>query len=188
MKPIVDSKYEYLLGSHTWSKDDNGYPTAGIKWNGKWSPKRMHIVIICTELGITGIPDGSVIHHKNENKWDNRIENLEVMSRAEHISHHHAGKPKPYMEAFNKSEKKRASLRGNTFGEALGGDANGRSLVSDELWLTSLEDLFKGVHATNAALARHLGIQKTQVGYVLNGKSRKHLQPQIIALKAKYNR
>ncbi len=35
------------------------------------------------------IPKDSVIHHKNENKHDNRIENLEIQTRAIHTSEHH---------------------------------------------------------------------------------------------------
>lgn len=33
-------------------------------------------------------PDGWVIHHKNHDKLDDRFENLQVMTRAEHASHH----------------------------------------------------------------------------------------------------
>lgn len=29
-----------------------------------------------------------VVHHKNRDKLDNRIENLEIMSRGEHVNHH----------------------------------------------------------------------------------------------------
>lgn len=34
------------------------------------------------------IPSGYVIHHRNYNKLDNRIENLEIMTRSEHINIH----------------------------------------------------------------------------------------------------
>ena len=31
---------------------------------------------------------GNVVHHRNEIKWDNRPDNLEVMTQSEHRSHH----------------------------------------------------------------------------------------------------
>ena len=34
------------------------------------------------------IPNGFVVHHKNENKLDWNIENLELISRSEHLSKH----------------------------------------------------------------------------------------------------
>jgi len=34
------------------------------------------------------VPDGHVLHHKNENGMDNRIENLELLKRGAHSSHH----------------------------------------------------------------------------------------------------
>ena len=34
------------------------------------------------------IPKGYHIHHRNEDKSDNRIENLEMIERARHLSHH----------------------------------------------------------------------------------------------------
>ena len=34
------------------------------------------------------IPNGSVVHHVNHDKRDNRIENLALMTRQEHSAHH----------------------------------------------------------------------------------------------------
>jgi len=38
------------------------------------------------------IPNGYILHHINGNKVDNRIENLQLMNRSEHISLHSKGK------------------------------------------------------------------------------------------------
>lgn len=47
-----------------------------------------HIVVMEKHLART-IGLDEIVHHKNEIKYDNRIENLEVMTRAEHINLHH---------------------------------------------------------------------------------------------------
>lgn len=49
----------------------------------------MHREIIKKELGLTDTDlNGLVIHHKNENKDDNRLENLEILTQSEHIKKH----------------------------------------------------------------------------------------------------
>jgi hypothetical protein len=53
---------------------------------GKNSVKMEHLVIWESIYG--PIPKGKVIHHKNGNQRDNRIENLEIMSRSEHSKLH----------------------------------------------------------------------------------------------------
>jgi len=36
--------------------------------------------------------DNEVVHHKNENKGDNKTENLQIMGRVDHVKLHHTGK------------------------------------------------------------------------------------------------
>ena len=54
------------------------------------------------------VPAGFQVHHKNEDKQDNRIDNLEVVTGAENIRHSYAnGRPAPWSEA-----RKRGLYRG----------------------------------------------------------------------------
>lgn len=50
--------------------------------------KPEHRYFVEKNVGRT-LTDDEVVHHKNGNKLDNRLENLEVMTRAEHMIHHY---------------------------------------------------------------------------------------------------
>lgn len=67
---------EYMQTSH---------PTKRRK-NGKLCSCPYHIRIWIEQYG--EIPKGYIIHHKNGNKYDNRIENLECINRKEHALKH----------------------------------------------------------------------------------------------------
>ena len=66
----------------------NGYRTVlRPEWytgNPSWGHAYEHHVVYCEANGLTAIPDGYVVHHINEDKGDNRIDNLEMMPRKEH--------------------------------------------------------------------------------------------------------
>lgn len=57
-----------------------------------WIPYAIYLI---REANIE-IPTGYVVHHKNGNSLDDRLENLEVLSRAEHIEVH-----RPYFDRLN---------------------------------------------------------------------------------------
>jgi hypothetical protein len=61
------------------SKNTQGYLVDSVK-------RYLHRVIWEENFG--KIPSGLIVHHKNGDKTDNRIENLEIMSRAEHNKLH----------------------------------------------------------------------------------------------------
>lgn len=46
-----------------------------------------HRLVIAAAYGIDAIR-GNIVHHKNDNKTDNRIENLEIIKREKHNSIH----------------------------------------------------------------------------------------------------
>ena len=54
---------------------------------GKYKGKLVHVVMMEQFIGRI-LREDEVVHHKNGIKTDNRIENLEIMTRSEHSSHH----------------------------------------------------------------------------------------------------
>ena len=70
------------------------------------------------ELEHGAIPGGCIIHHRNGARLDNEIENLECMTRAEHVAHHQAEIQLCRGEPWNKGTGEMASLLCVRCGEA----------------------------------------------------------------------
>lgn len=56
--------------------------------------KKVHRLVMEEKLGRSLLPD-EIVHHINHDKLDNRIENLEIMTAAEHSHHHNKDKIPP---------------------------------------------------------------------------------------------
>jgi hypothetical protein len=68
--------------------DGNGYT---IKWKPIWWTGREgsnyvfeHQLVICEYLGLTEMPKDFVVHHINNNRKDNSLDNLALMSKSAH--------------------------------------------------------------------------------------------------------
>jgi hypothetical protein len=65
-----------------------------IRQNARGKRQYTHRIIMELNVG-RKLTTSELVHHKNGNIKDNRIENLEIISRAEHAKLHHAGKRQP---------------------------------------------------------------------------------------------
>jgi len=73
-KTVSKGDYLYAIVRDHPNRTDNNYVL-------------LHRVLMENKLGRL-LDSTEVVHHKNHNKKDNRLENLEVMSRSAHAKHH----------------------------------------------------------------------------------------------------
>ena len=62
----------------------NGYV---MKWVGPKKHKRLHRILVEKHISRL-LNNDEIVHHRNMDKSDNKIENLQIMTRAEHIIKH----------------------------------------------------------------------------------------------------
>ena len=67
-----------------------------LRWNvgGRYVHQFEHRAVWEQHNGTIPSDGDWIVHHLNGNKLDNRIENLQLMRRADHTSHHHLGRRK----------------------------------------------------------------------------------------------
>jgi len=73
----------------TFLTKPDGYEAWATRRNGDTDWLYVHRLLAVAEFGFDAVCE-RVVHHANEVKWDNRPDNIELMSNAEHAKHHHA--------------------------------------------------------------------------------------------------
>jgi len=114
--------------------------------NGK--PILSHRKVWIQEYG--KIPDGFHVHHKNDDRFDNKLENLELISASDHCRLHSLGRP-----AWNKGIK-----YGETDGykKSMAVRKENRARVCAETFA-----LWQQSGLTQTSVAEQLGISRRQV-------------------------
>lgn len=88
--PRSNSESRHVLAhrgpeTHLWRED--GYEAWEYNYDGERASILVHRLVAVAEWGLDALR-GNVVHHKNGVKWDNRPENLQLMTRGEHNSLH----------------------------------------------------------------------------------------------------
>jgi len=89
-----------------WWINPKGYEEGRVWRNGKAIRIKRARWIMEQHLDRPLKPN-EIVHHKNENKLDNRIENLEIKGHGEHTTDHHKGKRKKRGYKVNISPEER---------------------------------------------------------------------------------
>lgn len=105
------------------------------------------------------------VHHINGDKRDNRIENLELVSRSEHSKHHwEDGTYKPVI--ISESGKEKLSLR-------FRGEGHNQSKLTNEQVVEIKQRLSKGER--NVDIAKDYGVSRKTIGNIKTGHIWKHI-------------
>lgn len=82
-------------GGKRWHKYASGYyEYRGTRSLGRKDRDRLHRAVYSEHFG--AIPKGFDVHHKDENRANNAIDNLELIPHGEHRRQHQKGRPNPH--------------------------------------------------------------------------------------------
>jgi len=127
-----------------------GYIRVTLRKDGKKSSQFVHVLML--EAFIGPRPDGMVTNHKNGNKSDNCLENLEWTTQKHNVHH--------------------AIELGNFFTPV--GEQHGESKLTAKQVKKIRRQFAMGKH-TKAALGRQFGVSEVLIGLIVRRQAWKHL-------------
>lgn len=92
---------KYTKDRYTFGNCNNGgYLQYVLSYKQKKVNKKIHILVYETFVG--PVPKGYDVHHKNHNRQDNRVENLELIEKIDHCKNHYKEKQGKMTEGTKK--------------------------------------------------------------------------------------
>lgn len=141
-----------------------GYYRTMIIINGKPKTQNLHALVAKVFIGTR--PYNKQINHKDFNRWNNRVENLEYVSPAENF-HHSANAGRQSVFLKNKVNVKTLKI--------FKGSANVTSKLSEKKVLL-IREKFKPRIYTRKMLAHEFGVKEATIKDVVMRKSWKHVR------------
>jgi hypothetical protein len=145
-----------------------------IKINGEWIYYNRWLF----EKEVRPLRQGEIVHHKDEDKLNDCIENYEAMSLSKHTKLHHKGKKcKPI------SNKTRIKLRISHIGKIFSnktkkklslmqkGENNSNSILNSNDVKNIRHIYFWGKKITQLELAKKYNVRQTTISEILQGRS-----------------
>jgi hypothetical protein len=84
---VEASRYASREEYASFGMASNGYELWRDFWDGSRDRMLVHRLLAVAEYGADEVAD-KVVHHKNNIRWDNRPDNIELMTPSEHAIHH----------------------------------------------------------------------------------------------------
>ncbi len=133
------------------SPQSNGYLRVNLSINGKAIHRMVHSIVASVFLGER--PEGFQVNHKNGDKSDNRVENLEYLSPTDHAYHtgHVIKRLRPAQ-----------------------GSRHAMAVLTDEL-ARQIHAEYSVGNITQRELSERFGVSQGNISLILNGKLWKHL-------------
>ena len=131
------------------NRDKQGYVRQNLSMNCIQYPRKVHRLVADAFLG--GIPTGFTVNHINGVKHDNRVENLEVISRGKNIEH-----------AFRVIKT-----------QSVAGERNPKAVLTNAKVIEMRARLANG--ATLMELAREFGVSKSTASSIKTNSFWKHV-------------
>jgi len=179
---VKSFKYDKINGILLKLNNDRcGYNHVGLSKNNKTYIKKIHRLVF--EAFIEKLDNGYIIHHIDENKKNNKIDNLIKMSLCEHNIHHNKGEKSHFyninrsgkdnpMFGKNHSDKSKSMIKKNHVN--CKGENNSRSKLT-KIKVINIRKLCDKKKLTLKEIAKLFNVTPTTISYIKDRKSWSHI-------------
>jgi len=137
-----------------------GHLLVNLYKNGKFKTKRIHILVYET-FNNYKLKNDDNIHHKDENPKNNKLDNLELMTKSKHHSFHNMGVNNPFYGKQHSEKSKKMILEKNS------------KLKYEDVWMIKKilnSDCYKSGKINYEYIGKMFNISLAEISRIKTGK------------------